>query len=390
MNTVRYTGSAVVTLALLLGASVASAQTTAATATYESIDDSPQPGEVAAELGRVVLSANDGPFTIGSIPLTLIADDGGRAQDLTNCQLVNGTGVALNTDNNVPDLEDSGATTFTFDEPLSISSSVDTIITLECDVADDTDEDATFTFVAGVPDETFAPSDDDEDEDATTSATAANDDFIIDLSAAPSVPAGSQNVALATITLSAGDDDAITLTAIPVSTSFDGVSSAQITSCSIQDTQNLGVPLSAVGTLNETTPTLFTFTAPAMVLPNSMARLALVCSVGSAAPVGSSVTFSVDPSTIQATINGSAVTPEDSGTITATVGINGSLGNGNGGGSIVTSTPSDSTTLPGIPNTGIGGDVLATLLILALSLLAAFIGATVTRKIKTNEPQISA
>ena len=205
---------------------------------------------------------------------------------------------------------------------------------------------------------------------STTSGITAS------LSTAPSVPAGSENVALATVeftTPSGGQNVAVS--AIPITATFNGVPPANVTNCSIQNTLALGIPLSSSATLGPAGST-FNLLVPAVVSANSTLRLALVCSVSVASPVGSTVTLSIVPASIPATVNGASITPTGTGATAGAITITASTGTGTGGGTGTGSTP-------GVPNTGVGGDALATLLILALSLLAAYIGARVTRRMKT-------
>lgn len=195
------------------------------------------------------------------------------------------------------------------------------------------------------------------------------------LATAPSVPAGSSNVVLATVTLNQGNSGPASIASLPVTATFNGGTLLNYTACSVQNPAALGIPLSAPIALSNSGATTFTLMVPTIVGANTMQRLAIVCSVSPIAPAGSSITFSIDPATLPATVNGSTITPSVSGATSGTVTIT----------PAITDNSGSVGTTPGVPNTGVGGDALATLLILALSLLAAFIGSTVTRKMKDNE-----
>lgn len=204
----------------------------------------------------------------------------------------------------------------------------------------------------------------------------------VSLAAAPSVPAGSSQVALANITLDATHSSQnIMLSSIPLALSFNGVPAADFTNCSLEYSSLLGFPLNsganAVAALSGTGVTFHT-NGPLTVYAGTSARLAVVCNVSAAAPPGSYMTFLIDPSSIPATsASGASVTPTSILPIAGATSITAvSGGSGSTGGTVTT---------PGIPNTGLGGDALATLLILALSLLTAYIGATVSRKMQVKK-----
>lgn len=356
MKTSRYIGSAVVIAVFLFGAGSAFAQTVSGVSGSFSVGAAPTAGAAGASIGTLTLTGTgNGPFMVSSIPLTLTAGGGGTAANLSNCQLVNGAGTTLNTGGNVPAISATGATNFAFDTPLSVSVGSPVALTLRCNVATSTPSGATFGFSAGMP--------------VFTSLAGS---LTASLSVAPSVPAGSENVVLATVTLTApSGGQSVTVSSIPITATFNGVPPANFTSCSIQNALALGIPLSSVTALGQSGST-FGLSVPTVVATNSTVRLALVCSVGFASPPGSSATFSVTPASIPATVNGVPITPTGAGSTAGVVSITAPVGAGTGTGPI-----------PSVPNTGIGSDALATLLILALSLLAAYVGAIVARRMKT-------
>src|SRR3989344_1916001 len=368
MNTTRTMGMALLTASILMIGGFASAQTaTEVTATFNSTDPTPSDGAQAEEIGTVTLTAASGTQTIDAVELTLDARGGGEAGDLSSCTLTNGTGVALSTGSNIPELSANAPLTLTFDIPLSISSAVPTTLSLRCDVGEDRTESAEYIFAIAEPDTQPA---------LLGSSNDANQDghnVSVSLSVAPSVPAGSQNVVLATISLTAASVGSASLSAVPLSVSYSNLSTSNIPSCSIQNALALGTPLSAPVSL-PSGATSFLLAAPISISANATQRLALVCSVSPNAHGGDTVTIAIDPAVFSAASGGAT-----SGTVSITPSIAGAVTADSGG----SAAPSLGL-LPGVPNTGIGGDLLATLLILALSLLAAFIGATVSRRMKST------
>jgi len=204
----------------------------------------------------------------------------------------------------------------------------------------------------------------------------------VSLSTAPSVPAGSSQVALATVTLDATHSGQnVTFSSLPLSLSYNGVPPTAFTNCSVQDVVALGFPLTSGGnavTAFTGSGVTFHLNAPFTIIAGTSVRFAIVCDVSPAAPAGSSITFSIAPAVLSATsASGTAVVPTSTGQTAGAVSVTA------GTASSVT-TPTTSAT-PGIPNTGFGGDALATLLIMSLSLLAAYIGATVSRRLQMKK-----
>ena len=201
---------------------------------------------------------------------------------------------------------------------------------------------------------------------------------------APSVPAGSQNVAVAMFVLDASNaGQNIFLRTMPLNVQYSGSPAYGLTNCFVENTAAHGYSQTGPGVTLGASGATFTFSPAASVLQGTSARFALVCSVSAAASAGSSVTLSVNPSAMSASGANGAVVP-----IVAAVGASSPIQ-----GSIPITAPvvtlSGSTTgssggTPGVPNTGAGGDALATSLILAVSLLTAYGGSVLARRLGTR------
>lgn len=195
--------------------------------------------------------------------------------------------------------------------------------------------------------------------------------------AAQTVPAGGAQVALAILTFQAPAGQNIAIQSIPVVARY-STTLPLFTSCSIQNVVALGTPLSSLsagGTLGQN-GAVFTFPTPILIPAGTAAHYALVCSV-SPISAGARVLLGINPGSIMAVGGNGSPVP------VVGVGSTGPLV------ATVTVTPVGSSTPPGtpgtgggpgIPNTGAGGDAVATLAILALSLIAAYAGAVAVRR----------
>jgi hypothetical protein len=214
---------------------------------------------------------------------------------------------------------------------------------------------------------------------------------VVNLDTAPTVPAGSNDVALANISLGAGLTSAARISAIPLAiTPGNGASLANLTGCYIRNAITGGTALSNQFTLTNGSATVFTLGAPLTLAANGATMLSLACNVQPATPVGSSFTISIDPKTVVATDlsgnpisvaaatgtgpNGLPASTSGVVTVTAFVGSTGGTTTGTGTGS----TGSTSGT-PGVPNTGAGGTASSIMFVLALAALAALMGAAYLR-----------
>ncbi len=299
---------------------------------------------------------------VTSLPIAIGATGNGNVSNLTNCRLVNtSTGVALTGSINPV----SGSNTFVFNSPLSVPiGSGSVALYMRCDVASNTPSGTTFLASAGtVP---FAPG------------------MQVNFNSAPSVPAGSTDVAIANIMLDASHSTVpVSVTAIPVSIGFgSGAQAGNLSNCRIRQAIVNGLYLSS--TINPSGGSqTFSLSSPLILSSGSSATLSLACDVSASTPVGGTFSLAITPSAFSATnaSTGASITP------TASIGFgpNGLPASTNGT-VIVTSVDSageDTTSepsAPGVPNTGLGGGALMTLGMLLLSALLALSGAMLLRR----------
>lgn len=345
-------------LATLLFAGTVSAQAAGGV----NVSTTPFTGSVSSgtgvNLGTITLTGVNGGATVTSLPITITGSNGGVASNLSNCQVYNASGVSLTTGSNVVGQIGTGANSFTFNAPLSVSGTGTTVpLTVRCDVATSTPSGAMFTIAAG---------------SAVLQTTQA---LRVNLDTAPSVPAGSQDVTLANISLSGTGGLNYNVTSIPLTiTAGSGGSTANLTGCVIRHAGNLDLVLSNNPTVVNGAATTFNLTVPLAVVSGSAPMLALTCDVQPATPVGSTFTIAVTPGNVAATnaANGQSVTPialtgtGPNGLPAATSGtvIVSAAGSGSGSGS--GSGTGSGSGIPGVPNTGMGDS-----LILALALAGA-------------------
>ncbi|MDB5238517.1 MAG: hypothetical protein JWM46_787 [Candidatus Kaiserbacteria bacterium] len=366
MNIYKVTAS-VAALAVLSVAGIASAQVVTTNGSGVNVVSTPvttqiTPGANGVTVGNFSITGNTNGAGIVSVPVTVTATNGATPGNLTNCQIFNANGTPLNTGSNVVSTL-SATNAFVLDTPLTISGGVTTNLSIRCNVASATPGASTFQLVVG--------------------ATTLNGALSVQLDTAPSVPAGSQNVSLANISLDATHSaNSVVFSSFPITLSAgNGGSLGNLTGCQIFNTAN-GIAAGAVlgtGTLvNNGGPTTFTLSSPITVAAGTANMLALNCNVSSGSPVGSTFTLAIDPATIPATVSGTGTS------ITPTVGV----GIGANGlppatsGTIVVSAPGDLSTVvttPGVPNTGVGATGFEALFILLLSAMIAFGGALYLR-----------
>ncbi|MHB1086197.1 MAG: hypothetical protein ACYCZ0_00425 [Minisyncoccota bacterium] len=299
--------------------------------------------------------------TVTSLPIAIGATGSGSVSNLANCRLVNTTGVALTGSIN-PVL---GSNTFVFNSPLSVPvGSGSVALYMRCDIASNTPSGTIFLASAGtVP---FAPG------------------MQVNFNSAPSVPAGSTDVAIANIMLDASHSTVpVSVTAIPVSIGFgSGAQAGNLSNCRIRQAIVNGLYMS-----NPLIPSggsqTFSLTSPLVLSSGTSATLSLACDVSASTPVGGTFSLAITPSAFSVTnaSSGASITP------TASIGFgpNG-LPASTSGTVIVTSVDSageDTTgepTTPGVPNTGLGGGASMTLGMLLLTALLALSGAMLLRR----------
>lgn len=321
------------------------------------------PGASGASFGSIQFTGGQNAAQVTSIPVTVTPGGGATLGNLSNCQVYGPTGSSLTTGSNIVSNLGSGANTFRLDQPLTVSQGAGTTtLNVRCDVASNTPSTGTFSIAAGAP--------------MLSSALSVN------LDVAPSVPAGTQDVTLANISLDATRSGAgIRLSSIPITiTAGNGATIANLTDCRVRDTSNLN------GFLNSVVPMMtsggtssFTLTNPFTVMGGFASMLAITCDVGSATPVGGTFTISVAPNGFPAVdaTTGATITP------VATVGTGANGLPASTSGTVIVSAPASGGTggtgTPGIPNTGAGGQALQLLLALIASGAVAVAGATYLR-----------
>ncbi len=351
-------------LSVLLVAGGAAAQTAGSV----NVSTTPVTSSVSSgsgvNLGTITLAGVQGGGSVNSLPITITASNGGQASNLSNCQVFNNQGTSLTTGSNVVNTIGSGASTFTFNSPLSVNSTTGTTtLSVRCDVATSTVAGSMFTINAG--------------------AAAIGPVLRVNLDTAPSVPAGSQDVTIANISVGAtGANFNVSSIPLTITASSNG-SIANLTDCKIRNTNNLDGAISNVATVTNGAATTFTFTSPLTTLAGASHMLALTCDVQPAAAVGSTFLISVTPGSVAATnaATGASVTPV--GIAAGGFGPNG-LPASTSGTVIVSaqgSTPvtpgtgtGSGTGTPGVPNTGLGGNV-ALLATLVLAGMVALFGS---------------
>lgn len=352
--------------ASLLLTGVASAQTTTnAMVNGVQVSSTPvtstiTPGATGATFGTFTLVGDQNGATVLSLPLTVTPGGGATVSNLSNCQVFNANGTALTTGGNIVNSVSAGSAVFTFDQPLTVSQAAGTTtLSVRCNVASNAPSTGTFQFMAGTP--------------------MFGSMLGVNLDVAPSVPAGSTDVALANISLDATHSGSpIRITSIPVTISAaGGGSTANLTDCRVRNSANVDGWLTAnAPAIQNGTATSFTLDVPLTVMGGFAQMLSVTCDVAPAAPVGSTFTVSIAPNTVAASnaSTGASVTP------VATVGTGANGLPAATSGTIIVSAatgdvpPVDNGT-PGVPNTGAGGLALQLLAVLMLSGVVATGGA---------------
>jgi hypothetical protein len=306
-------------------------------------------------VGTFAVSGDAQGASIASVPVTVTGTNGASPSSLTNCQFYGTNGAALGSSFN----PGSSASAFTFTAPLSVGgTSGDQTVTVRCDVASGLASGANFQFSAGTP----------------TYGNTLGVNFIT----VPTIPQGEANVALGIIGLDARrSGNAVTVTSLPITVTPNGASISALNSCSLRNITSLATPISATATQNGSVMT-FGLATPLTVNAGSMTNLVIVCNVDPSTPVGSTFAVSLTPSQIVATADGATVTPSgalgESGSPLPTAGTVAVAAAGTGTGGTGTGTGTG-TGIPGIPNTGAGGNAIASVVMLALAGLLAVAGS---------------
>ena len=311
-------------------------------------------------VGSLTLSGVNGGGTVTALPISISAQNGGVIGNLSNCQVFNNQGTSITTGSNVINTIASTGNTFTFNSPLSVNSTTGTTtLNVRCDIASSTPNGSTFTLSAGTP--TLGPV------------------LYLNLDTAPSVPAGSNDVALANISLGAtGASYNVTSIPLTITTSANG-SVANLSDCKVRDAANLDGSLTNVVTVTNGASTNFSFAVPYLVTGAKM--LSLTCDVQPATAVGSTFQISVAPNSVLATnaATGASVTPV--GLPSGATGPNGLPASTSGtvivsavGTAPVTPGTGTGSDTPGVPNTGVGSEA-GLLAVIAIAGIIALFGA---------------
>jgi hypothetical protein len=345
------------------------------------------PGATATNFGTIMLSANNGStYSITSIPITVTPGAGASTADLTACQLMSSGGTALTTGNNRVNTIGSGTNIFTFDTPLIVTGAT-TTITVNCNVNSTAASGTTLAFLAGTPTATMTSG-------VTINNTASSNLGVI-VNTIPSVKAGTQNALLAILTLDGtGSNTNANVTSIPLTITENNALPADFTNCSLHSATNFATALNTGTNAMSALQTSggvsnFTLDTPFSVPAGAGELLELTCNVSSATPTGSSVMISVLPSAIMAsnTSNGSAITPTTSMSNGTAEPISGTVEimapNTTTTSTGTTGTSPVTTTVPGTPNTGAGGNAGMNFAFLAISAAVLVIagGAFALRKV---------
>jgi len=200
------------------------------------------------------------------------------------------------------------------------------------------------------------------------SAQVATPNLLINLvsdSVATNIAPGSSNVILANIRLDATtSSDDIRLAYLPLILSTGNGASASVLTCR---TTNSASPLFALNTGNNAQGTMssglntITFDNPLIIARGTSTSILVRCDVSSALVTGGTYQFSINTNNVVAT---SATTG-----LPAVVGVMRTP--------VVVIPP----TVPGIPNTGFGGDVTTNIALILGSVVVAGLGLAYTRKL---------
>ncbi len=177
--------------------------------------------------------------------------------------------------------------------------------------------------------------------------------------------AGTQNaiMAIARLDTTSSSED-IRLASLPlILTTGGGAAGASLQSCHIANANNISAPLSTSGnvpaTLNGGLNT-FVFDSPLIIPRGSVTMLDLICGVSTSALPGGSYTFSLNTANVVAT----GVTSGLPATVSVAPGA-----------VYVPPTP-----LPGVPNTGAGGEASSNIALIVGSLMVAGFGYVYSRR----------
>lgn len=191
----------------------------------------------------------------------------------------------------------------------------------------------------------------------------------------PSANGGANDAILSVTRLDARESsDDIRIEKIPVDVTFgNGATSAHTSDCRIYDSRNMSVPLNDNGMRLNERNNVIELDDPLIVPRGEMLLLTVRCDLSASTPVGATFLVIVDPLRIDARDEDGerlvfSPMPGYTGTVLTY-----------GRGPVTTRPPS--TTTPGFPNTGAGGEAALNLLLLGTSAAAAILGLGYLRKL---------
>lgn len=330
------------------------------------------PGTTGSMLGTFTLAPANGvsSVTVSSIPLTLMTTGGAVQGNLSNCQLSNSNGSALTSGQNTVNTVFAGQNTFTFDQPLVVSSGVPMTLSIRCNISSNAPVGSGFSFIAGPPIVSSVVS------GTTMTPTPSGTNFGVTLISFPSVNQGEIAAPIAAVTFSpAAAGTNVSVGSIPFSATYGGgLDPSQVSNCRLRMlgtslTSSYGGALSA-GTNYIPFDSSFVLAGGSSAMP-----VMLTCDIASTAPVGGTLGLSLIPSQIVATnssLNSSITAVPSVNSSGATNAISGVTSVVAPAGSIVGGPT-------GAPNTGAGSSAGMNLLMLAVALGIVGAGAYLAR-----------
>ena len=293
-----------------------------------------------------IQNSSTGSLSVSQLPLSITAGGGANLSTLSSCQLYDQNGNALNTSSNVLNNVQS-SNTINVDSSLTVAGNSTTNLTLRCNVAGGFPSGGTLQFGSGGTIGTTVPI-----APAPASLVVATPALGV-----TTVQPGAQDALLATMTLGAGPNNDVQITSLPITvTTGNGAVSTNLTDCRVRNIANGSIlnTGSNVPSIVGSGVNTLTLDAPFTITRGTTAALAVTCDVSPFASSGGSFLLGVAPSSLAASAGGSAITPT-----------------GSGPGSVVTvasaGVPTTPPTVPGVPNTGAGGNAMLTLFTLLLS-----------------------
>jgi LPXTG-motif cell wall-anchored protein len=182
---------------------------------------------------------------------------------------------------------------------------------------------------------------------ATSTTTLSGTTLGITLNATPRVAQG-QDALLALAILTAGSNDSIQFSSLPVSATFGGgLAPSHTSDCRIRNVMSLATPLNSSATGLSSGTNTFSFSS-VTVGAGSTVTLAITCDIASDAPSGGTIALSLTPSAVSASVSGGGTS------VTPIVGPNVNGGTGPTAGTTTITPGAVPPMIPGVPNTGTG------------------------------------